>query len=481
MLQFLLNQTLRTEVTIDPNMTVLNYLRQQCNLTGTKEGCASGDCGACTVVVAEVINDQLSYRSINSCLTFMATLHGKQLITVEGLAVGKQLHSTQQAMVNCHGSQCGYCTPGFVMSLFALQKNPLQNTSIEAALAGNLCRCTGYRPIVEAANESLSADKNDQFTQAELQTIASLNAIQDTSLVTNAERNAHCFMPKSVEAFAQFYLDHPKAHILAGSTDLALEVTQFHRPLDILISLNKVDALQSILLENDHLVIGAAAKIQDCIPQLTEHFPDFGQLLQRFASLQIRNQATFGGNIANASPIGDSAPLLIALNASLQLRKGDQRRIIALDDFFLDYKKTQLDQSEFIEAIHIPLLKGNQAFKAYKVSKRIDDDISAVCLGLCISLENGIIQDARLGFGGMAALPKRAPHCEQALIGQPFCEATFQKASTFIEQDFSPLSDFRASQTYRLLVSQNLIQKSHIEISQDMNHTSMDTRVTSHV
>jgi xanthine dehydrogenase small subunit len=483
-IQFLLNQELRTEHALDPNLTVLNYLREHLGKPGTKEGCASGDCGACTVVVGELHTDdqgieQLRYRSLNSCLTFVASLHGKQLISVEDLKHQGQLHSVQKAMVECHGSQCGFCTPGFVMSLFALQKNSTQADTHQAheALAGNLCRCTGYRPILAAAEQACSQRQPDQFDQRQAQTITRLKAIapKETGELNSGDKR--CLVPLTVSDLAELYDAYPQARLLAGGTDLALEVTQFHRPLPVMIYVGNVAEMKKIEHFDDRLEIGAATSLTDCYAALTAEYPDFGELLHRFASLQIRNQGTLGGNIGNASPIGDSPPLLIALGAQIVLCKGQTRRTMALEDYFIDYRVTARQESEFIEKIIVPKRNHSQVFRAYKVSKRLDDDISAVCAAFRLQVENGAIVDARVAFGGMAAIPKRAAACEQALIGAPWSSATVERACAALANDFTPLSDFRASKEYRLLSAQNLLRKYFIELQTP----HIETRVTAYV
>ena len=488
-IQFLLNQELKTEHALDPNLTVLNYLREHLHKPGTKEGCASGDCGACTVVVGERTVDAqgqetLSYRSLNSCLTFVASLHGKQLISVEDLKHRGQLHSVQQAMVDCHGSQCGFCTPGFVMSLFALQKNSTEShTPREAqaqaheALAGNLCRCTGYRPILAAAEQSCRQRQPDQFDERQAQTLAQLKAIAPTATAELNSGDKRCLVPMTVADLADAYDTYPDARLLAGGTDLALEVTQFHRPLPVMIYVGNVADMKHIEHFDDRIEIGAATALTDCYGALSEQYPDFGELLHRFASLQIRNQGTLGGNIGNASPIGDSPPLLIALGAQLVLRKGRQTRTLALEDYFIDYRVTARQDSEFIEKIIVPKANARQMFRAYKVSKRLDDDISAVCAAFRLHVENGAVVDARVAFGGMAAIPKRASACEQALIGAPWTAATVERACAALAEDFTPLSDFRASKEYRLLSAQNLLRKYFIELQSP----HIETRVTDYV
>ena len=484
MIQFLLNQELKTEHALDPNVTVLNYLREHLHKPGTKEGCASGDCGACTVVIGELTvdadgKDALSYRSLNSCLTFVASLHGKQLISVEDLKHQGQLHSVQKAMVDCHGSQCGFCTPGFVMSLFALQKNSTQPDTHQAheALAGNLCRCTGYRPILAAAEQACGPRQPDQFDQHQAQTITRLKAIAPSETGELNSGDKRCLVPLTVADLADLYDAYPQARLLAGGTDLALEVTQFHRPLPVMIYVGNVVEMKKIEHFDDRIEIGAATALTDCYGALSEQYPDFGELLHRFASLQIRNQGTLGGNIGNASPIGDSPPLLIALGAKIVLRKGEQTRTLALEDYFIDYRVTARQESEFIEKIIVPKANGKQVFRAYKVSKRLDDDISAVCAAFRVQVENGAIVDARAAFGGMAAIPKRAAACEKALIGAPWTSATIERACAALADDFTPLSDFRASKEYRLLSAQNLLRKYFIELQTP----HIETRVTDYV
>lgn len=484
MIQFLVNQELRNEHALDPNMTVLQYLREHLGKPGTKEGCASGDCGACTVVVGELTPDDLGqptlrYRSLNSCLTFVSSLHGKQLISVEGLKHQGELHSVQKAMADCHGSQCGFCTPGFVMSLFALHKNSSGHDLHQAqeALAGNLCRCTGYRPILDAAEQSCARPCQDQFDAQQAQTIARLQAIapQQTGELNSGDKR--CLVPLTVADLADLYSSHPEARLLAGGTDLALEVTQFHKTLPVMIYVGHVAELKRIDKTSSHLEIGAATPLTDCYGALNEEYPDFGALLHRFASLQIRNQGTLGGNIGNASPIGDSPPLLIALNAQIVLRQGDRQRTMALEDYFIDYRITARQDSEFIEKILVPRASSEWTFRAYKVSKRLDDDISAVCAAFNLNIENGVVGGVRIAFGGMAAIPKRARACEAALLGKPWNQASIERACQALAEDFSPLTDFRASKEYRLLTAQNLLRKYFIE----QQSPYIETRVTAYV
>jgi xanthine dehydrogenase small subunit len=478
LIQFLLNRELRTEHALDPNVTVLNYLREHVGKTGTKEGCASGDCGACTVVVGELEGDRVRYRTLNSCLTFVSSLHGKQLITVEDLKHQGKLHSVQQAMVDCHGSQCGFCTPGFIMSLFALQKNSTgydKGQTLEA-LAGNLCRCTGYRPIIDAAEQACCQKQPDQFDAFESNTVAQLQAIAPRETAELNSGDKRCLVPLTVADLADLYAANPEARLLAGGTDLALEVTQFHRELPVMIYVGHIEDMKRIEVTDSAIEIGAAAALSDCYEALSREYPDFGELLHRFASLQIRNQGTLGGNIGNASPIGDAPPLLIALGAQIALRQGNTRRILPLQDYFLDYKVTARQEAEFIEKIIVPRAQANQAFRAYKVSKRLDDDISAVCAAFNLTIVDGVVTEARIAFGGMAAIPKRASACEAALVGSAWYPGVIERACDALGEDFTPLSDFRASKEYRLLTAQNLLRKFFLE----QQSPEVETRVTAY-
>lgn len=376
MIQFLMNGRIHTE-NLPADTTVLQYLRRNAGRCGTKEGCASGDCGACTVVLAEPQGDALSYRTVNACLTFMPAVHGKQLITVEDLKHRGELHHVQQAMVDNHASQCGFCTPGFVMSLFTLEKQQ-QTFSVaqtQHALSGNLCRCTGYRPIMDAAKAICDAPQPDQFDADAGLTLEKLRAISATG------------EPVSIDELADRYLAQPDARLVTGGTDLALEVTQRYQRLPELISLSHIPGLKVITLTGQAIHIGAAAPLSDCMPVLHDEFPEFGELLERFASQQIHNQGTFGGNIANGSPIGDGGPMLLALGASLLLRRGAEQRELPLDNFFLGYRITALQPGEFIEQIRIPRnTSAARQLRIYKVSKRLEDDISAVCAALYIEV-----------------------------------------------------------------------------------------------
>jgi len=499
-IEFLLHNDKIQLQDINPNTTVLQYLRQHRQLNGTKEGCASGDCGACTVVIAQLDEqNQLCYQSINACITLISALQGKQLISVEALQQQQKLHSVQQAMVDCDGSQCGFCTPGFVMSLFALQKNSdtHDEQKVQQALAGNLCRCTGYKAINAAAEQALKSNVVDHFDPLACDTIEALKAIKQAlpdsghGRLNHRQQQAHS--PKDLSSLAQLLIDYPNAQIIAGGTDLAVEITQRARQFSHLISVQQVTQLQEYKVTDQHIEIGAALSLHRCQALLAPYFHDFAELLERFASLQIRNQGTLGGNIANASPIGDTPPALIALDVKLVLRKGCNSRELEIADFFLDYRKTALQPSEFIEKILIPLpeqqIDSQWALKIYKITKRLDDDISAICAANFVRLnKRGEVINIRLAYGGMAAIAKRASSTEQALIGKLWSQANIENAVACLSQDFQPLSDFRASSAYRLLVAENLLRKLYLETahlcpesSSSTANTTIETRITHYV
>ncbi len=485
MIQFLLNQELIGLTDCDPNMTVLNYLRQLKSRTGTKEGCASGDCGACSVVLVELKDGQLHYSTINSCLTLVSALDGKQLITVEDLKSQDSLHLVQQAMVESHGSQCGFCTPGIVMSLFAHRKHTdvYDREAVMSALSGNLCRCTGYQPILNAAKSLYSVECEDKFTQQTAVTVEQLKRLQNNptkglSFQDTSSCQYESYVPDSLDELDQLLNNKPRSKLIAGGTDLTLAITQMQQRFDTLIHLHKIPDLNGIRFDEHRIEIGAATPINQCQNVIALEYPDLAHLFERFASLQIRNQATLGGNIANASPIGDAPPALIAAGASVLLRKEGLYRIISLDKFFVDYKKTELQTGEYIVKIIIPHRPASSIYKVYKVSKRLDDDISAVCAAIYVDLnQQSQVSDIKIAFGGMAATPKRAAKTEQALLHKPWDETSVEQAIQALKLDFTPLSDLRASSEYRMLVAANLLRKCLIETQ----NTHAMTRVTDYV
>lgn len=364
------------------------------------------------------------------------------------------------------------------MSLFALQKNSsgYDKGATMEALAGNLCRCTGYRPIIDAAEQACCQKQPDQFDAFESNTVAQLQAIAPRETAELNSGDKRCLVPLTVADLADLYAANPEARLLAGGTDLALEVTQFHRELPVMIYVGHIEDMKRIEVTDKDIEIGATAALSDCYEALSREYPDFGELLHRFASLQIRNQGTLGGNIGNASPIGDAPPLLIALGAQIALRQGNTRRILPLQDYFLDYKVTARQEAEFIEKIIVPRAQANQAFRAYKVSKRLDDDISAVCAAFNLTIVDGVVTEARIAFGGMAAIPKRASACEAALVGSAWYPGVIERACNALGEDFTPLSDFRASKEYRLLTAQNLLRKFFLE----QQSPEVETRVTAY-
>jgi xanthine dehydrogenase small subunit len=467
LVRFLLNDREQVLTDINPSVSVLDYLRDIKGDTGTKEGCASGDCGACTVVLGEATDQGIAYNSINACITPIGNIHGKQLITVEHLKSGKDLHPAQQAMVDCDGSQCGFCTPGFVMSLFAYRKNhdaPERESLIEA-LGGNLCRCTGYRPILDAGVAMYEPKQEDQFTLAEPTTLARLQQINlDKQSVTLARDSKRYYAPASADELAELLAQHPQATMVAGGTDLCLEFTQFLREIDTLVYTGRTRELLQITETQDSIEIGAAVSFSQLKKTLCSEYPDLHELIDRLGSRQIRNQGTLGGNIANASPIGDMPPALIALKAKLLLRSSSGSRVLNIEEYFISYKVTALEPGEFIQSIIVPRQQLGYSLRAYKISKRLEDDISAVCGVFNIHIDKGRVAEVSIAFGGMAEIPKRASNTELALRGKNWSQDSIDSAMTALATDFSPIDDFRASAQYRMQSAQNLLQRLFLQL-----------------
>lgn len=459
---------------VPPTMTVLEYLRTLEKRTGTKEGCGEGDCGACTISLGELNGNELQYRSVNACIQFLPMLDGKQILTIEELAAPSLLpdraipmHTVQQAIVDSHGTQCGFCTPGFAMSLFTLNrtnKDPSRK-EIDNALAGNLCRCTGYNTIVEAAQNIAEDNSIDHLSKQEPKTIKMLAAINDgTSLHYNFD-DQKFFAPTSIDELAVLYEQYPDSTLVSGGTDVGLWVTKLGKKLDTVIYMGRVEALNKIDVSDAEISVWAGCRQSDVLPVLSNHYTDFAELLRRFGSTQIRNAGTMCGNIANGSPIGDSAPALLALDAKITLRLGTRNRDIKLKDFFIDYGVHDRKPGEFVEKITFPVANSESQFRVYKISKRFDQDISAVCCALNLTMKDDKVFDIKIAFGGMAATPKRARAVEAAVIGKQWCEETIDEAIEAIDLDFEPLTDVRASSSYRMLVSKNLLRKFYLETS----------------
>ena len=452
--RFRLNGVLQEIGSPDPTLTVLRWLRIRARQTGTKEGCAEGDCGACTVVLGE----GGSYRAVNACILFLPMIDGKTLFTVEGLSPPDgPLHPVQQAMVDANGSQCGFCTPGFVMSLYAhyLNEGACDPATIRDTLAGNLCRCTGYGPIIDAAR------RMNDFPRAAT-TCEPLPRGKDLGF----EHDGRLFFaPTSADELAILYEQHPQAVLVAGATDVGLWVTKRLQVLPTVISVASVGDLKHIRDTGAALEIGAGVTYSDAFAALAGLHPDLGELLRRLGSVQVRDAGTIGGNIANGSPIGDTPPPLIALGAKLVLRKGRDRRQIPLESYFVAYGKQDRAPGEFVETIVVPKLAPESSFHAYKVSKRFDQDISAVCGALHIKRDGDSVRSARIAFGGMAATPKRAFAAEAALTGKPWTEAAVRAAMAALDTDFTPLTDMRASADYRMRAAKNLLLRAWTETS----------------
>lgn len=438
---FMLNNTSVTLTDAPPTVTLLDWLREERSLCGTKEGCNEGDCGACTVMVT----DAQGSAPLNACILLLPQLNGKHVTTVEGLAEDSALHPVQQAMVDHHGSQCGFCTPGFIMSMATAHLNG--ETDHDTALAGNLCRCTGYAPIIRAAQAA-----QDVPVPAHLK-----------SLALPSETQTQTHQPQSVDELARVFAAHPDATLVAGATDVGLWITKQLRDLDNIIFLNACADLRGITQDKDGWHIGAMTTIAQLEHTLAPHFPSFGTMLRRYGSAQVRAAATLGGNIANGSPIGDGSPAMIALGATLHLRCAGERRTIPLEDFFLSYGKQDLRAGEFVEAVSVP--EQSDTLHCYKLSKRFDQDISAVCGCLNLPVEDAQFGAVRLAFGGMAGTPARATAAEAAMRRQPLSLETIEAAMVALQDDFAPMSDMRASATYRMQAAQNMLMRAYLTLT----------------
>jgi xanthine dehydrogenase small subunit len=454
---FLLNGELRAEEGIPPSTTVLDYLRGHARLTGTKEGCAEGDCGACTVVVARPRDGKLQYEAVNSCLMLLPQLDGAAVTTVEGLASEGELHPVQQALVETDGTQCGFCTPGFVMALYAFQQGgePAETERIHDALAGNLCRCTGYKAIVAAAHAAAAAKPRAE-------------AVRDVPSSGDYQYAGQAvWMPRSLDELVKRRAEHPDAILIAGATDLGLKASKDREQFAKVILTGAVADMRSVAVKDGALEIGGAATYTAALPLIEQHFPSFAALIRRIGSRQIRNLGTFAGNMQTASPIGDTPPCLIALGAEVTLASQAGKRTLPVEQFITGYRKTALMPDEVIASIRIPVPKDDVQFTAYKLSKRFDQDISTVVAAFALKVEGGKVASLRAVYGGMAATTRRASNVEQALIGKPWTAASLTKIDDAVGKDFQPLTDFRGTAAFRLRAAAGLIRRLQIETTGD--------------
>ncbi|WP_347139329.1 xanthine dehydrogenase small subunit [Paracoccus sp. SSK6] len=463
-LRFLLNGQAVELTAVGASDTLLDFLRINRRLTGTKEGCAEGDCGACTVLVGRLTDDGLVYEPVNACIRFLASCHGCHVVTVEHLrGPDGGLHPIQAAMVEYHGSQCGFCTPGIVMALYGLwMSNPDAGvTEIETALQGNICRCTGYEPIIKAALAAGRAGGQAADALAvEREAVAAKLRDMRGQRVELSKGGERAIIPADVDDLATVLEAEPKATIIAGATDVGLWVTKFMRDISPAVFIGHL--MKSKRVEGGEIRLGAGVTYSEAAPLIRDHIPAAYEYWLRIGGWQVRNMGTIGANIANGSPIGDTPPLLIALGARIVLRKGAARRELPLEAFFIEYGKQDRAPGEFVEEVIIPI-RPQAKIAAYKISKRRDSDITAVAAGFCLTVDNGTITDARIAFGGMAGIPKRAAGAEAALKGQPFARDTFEAAARAVVDDFQPLSDWRASADYRRTVAANLFRRFWLE------------------
>jgi len=450
-----------------PTLTLLDYLRLQERALGTKEGCAEGDCGACTVVLRRCVDGHVTYAPVNSCILFAGQADGAEVIAVDDLANGG-LHPVQQAMVESHGSQCGFCTPGFIMALFGLyhapRHGPLTRAEVNDFIAGNLCRCTGYRPIVDAAFAACAAPPRDRFAEQEPEAARRVAALADGADVLVGDDQRFFAAPADVASLADIYAKHPDAVLVSGATDVGLWVTKQLRDLPKIIWLGRVRGLDAISDEPDAVTFGATVTHQAAMPHLAAIDPDLGALLRRFAGRQVRTVGTIGGNIANGSPVGDTPPALIALGSTLVLQQGDTTRTLRLEDFFIAYGRQDRRPGEFVRAVRVPKLGPDDCFRCYKISKRFDSDISAVLGAFRFTCIGDQITAARIAFGGMAGTPRRALSAEAALRAVRLSDpTTWSAALRALDADFSPLDDQRGSARYRRDTARALLRKALIE------------------
>jgi xanthine dehydrogenase small subunit len=463
--RFLLNGKPCGEDSAPPTMTVLDWLRTRARLIGTKEGCAEGDCGACSVVLGRRVNGSLQFQAVNSCLMMLPQIDNCAVVTVEGLAAADgALHCVQQALVDAHATQCGFCTPGFAMAMFAFHHGgePADDALIHESLAGNLCRCTGYRSIVEACRR-VAQGPADCFVAGAPAIADALSALPPC---TDYRHGAQVFlMPRSLDALFAAMARHPDAILLAGGTDLGLRVSKEREALPAVISLAAAQELRRITTGADAIELGGAVTYTEALPHLDRHFPSFGALVRRIGSRQIRNLGTIAGNLATASPIGDTIPCLIALDATVMLSSRAGERVLPVEAFIAGYRKTALAAAEVIAAIRIPVLAPGREFAAYKLSKRFDQDISTVIAAFVIERHGGKVRELRVAYGGMAARAMRAPSVEAALAGRPWAPAWLADIDSLLARDFTPIGDHRGSAAYRMRAAAGLLRRFQLETS----------------
>ncbi|MGL4812023.1 MAG: xanthine dehydrogenase small subunit [Beijerinckiaceae bacterium] len=452
-----------------PSQTLLDWLRREQHATGVKEGCAEGDCGACTVVLHRLVDGRATYTPVNACILLLGQVDGAEILTVEDLAVAGALHPVQQALITHHGSQCGFCTPGIAMSLFALHARgdaAPTRAAVNDVLAGNLCRCTGYRPIIDAAIDACAQTASPAFDAQRVAARAMLAAWDESEDVFVGNADEFFAAPADEKTFAAMLRDYPDAVILGGATDYGLQITKALAQPQKIIGLGRVAALRRIAQSADGVTIGAGVSVAALAQPLAAIDPDLGEVVRRFGSEQVRASATIGGNIANGSPVGDLAPALIALGATLELRRGNTVRKLPLEDFFLAYKKQDRQPGEYVARLVVPTLRTGQHYRAFKLSKRFDEDISAVFFAGLFDVAEGRIQSARLAFGAMAGTPARARRAEAALAHVSLHdEAAWETALHALDADFSPLSDQRASAAYRRQTAKALLRKALLELA----------------
>jgi xanthine dehydrogenase small subunit len=469
---------------VPPERTLLEVLREDLSCTGTKEGCGEGDCGACTVVLGQLEGDGVRYRAINSCIRLAHSVDGMALWTVEDLAPDGRLHPAQEAMVQCHASQCGFCTPGFVMSLFGMYQNhvcrgePITRAMAQEELSGNLCRCTGYRPILDAAQQmaELPAVAIDEAgLKKQLSGLRSAGADGRADLTSDASANADAgyMAPASLAGLLSARAAHPDAQLVAGCTDVGLWVTKMHMQFGKVLDVTVAHELRRVETYGNHIAIGAAVTLSDAFNALIAERPQLKTFASRFAGLPVRNSGTLGGNVANGSPIGDSMPLLIALGAHVVLMSVRGHRDMPLEDFYTGYRKNVLAPDEVLAWIKVPRPQPGEQLRAYKISKRFDDDISAVCLVINLAIDDGFVSRVSIGAGGVAATPVRAVATEAALRGKPWSLETTQQATASLRAEFQPISDMRASASYRSEVLGNLMQRFWLE-SQGLQQINLE-------